>query len=997
MIRLFTKAIKCVLVLLLVANIGWAQGKNVTGKVTSSDDGAPIPGVNILEKGTTNGSVTDGDGGFKISVGTNATLVFSFVGYAPQEVVVGSQAAINVVLQTDVTSLQEIVVIGYGQQEKKDVTGAIVSVASKDFNKGVLSSPQDLFTGRVAGVSVISNSGAPGAGSQIRIRGGSSLSASNDPLIVIDGFPVDNNELKGSANPLATLNPSDIETFTVLKDASATAIYGSRASNGVIIITTKKGKEDGFKLNYNGNLSIASPIKYVDVLTADEYRQMVTGLKDRNFSGIDQNVVNRLGTSNTDWQKEIFRTAVSHDHNIGAEGKWKNLPYRISYGYTDQQGVLNKSVMKRNSINVNLNPSFFDGKLNVTAGFKGSITDNNYSTEGAIGAAVSYDPTQPVYDATSPYGGFFYTKNSSGSPITIGSSNPVSLIEQKDNKSAVTRSIGTLQIDYAIPFVPGLKANINSGFDISTSDGREYDARDAAWSFTGPGNKRDYAAKNISSLFDFYLYYKKQLGRHSLDASAGYSYQHFERKYEEFSRNWDETVFGNYQLNAEGNRVARQDPKSINTLISHFGRINYNYDDRFLVTATLRNDLSSRFSKDTRSGLFPSVALGWRLINEDFMKAFTKMSDLKLRVGYGVTGQQDISTSSYPYLPTYTRSTATAQYQLGDVFYTTYRSNGYDANIKWEQTATYNAGIDVGLFQNKLMFTADYYFRQTKDLINTIPVAMGSNLTNFLTTNVGDMEGRGVEITLTGKPIDKKDFTVQTGVNFTYNFNQITKLTKVDDPDYEGVPTGDISGGTGNKIQNHQVGYAPSSFYVYQQVYDRQGKPIEGLYVDRNGDGETNSKDLYHYQKPAADVLIGVNSSVTYKQFDFSFSGRISLGNYVYNNVNSANNFYGNVYNSAGFFTNLNQDINNTNFRSARYLSDYYVQNASFFKMDFISTGYNFTKLFTEKLRGRIGFTVRNAFIITNYTGLDPELNNGIDNNLYPRPRTFVFNLTLTY
>lgn len=853
-----------------------------------------------------------------------------------------------------------------------------------------------MLTGRVAGVSVISNSGAPSAGSTIRIRGGSSLNATNDPLIVIDGFPVDNNGISGSANPLAAINPNDIESFTVLKDASATAIYGSRASNGVIIITTKKGKEDKLTFNYSGNVSINSVAANVNVLNATQYKALVNDLFTQGLSGINQAAVNKLGTSNTDWQKEIYREAVSHDHTISAEGKYKTTAFRISYGYTDNQGILKGTGFKRNSLNLNVNPSFLDGALNVNAGLKGSITDNEFGNEGAVGAAISFDPTQPVRNGNTNYGGYFFWPQANGTPITIATANPVALIEQTTNNSQVKRLIGTLQVDYAIPFVQGLKANLNTGFDLSRGEGSNIAQKNAAWSSGGPGRREVYSGDNTSKLLDLYLSYRTTFDKHKIDATGGYSYQNFVRESQSVASNFDGKRFTTYSLNEKGDTTALVQPKSINTLISLFGRLNYSFDDRFLITATIRNDQSSRFSKDTRSGWFPSVAAAWKISNESFFSGIKQVSNLKLRAGYGVTGQQDIG-SSYPYLPTYTESTITAQYQLGGSFYRTLRPNGYDGPIRWESTATLNAGFDIGVLNDRISLTADYYYRETRDLLNSIPVAAGTNLSNFITTNVGSLVNKGLELTINAKVFDKKEFTWNLGVNFTKNVAEVTKLIKVQDPSYQGILVGGISGGVGNTIQIHSVGYAPFSFFPYQQAYAPNGKPLEGVYVDRNVDGSSTEKDLYRYKSPNPDFLMGINSSINYRKFDFSFSGRLSINNYVYNNVSSNRTFYNSIYNSNGFFGNVITDIYNTGFTNAQYRSDYYIENASFFKMDFISAGYNFDNLITSKVKGRIGFTVRNAFFITNYKGLDPEVGGGIDNNIYPRARVYMLNLSLTF
>lgn len=979
-----------------------AQNAKVTGKVTSSDDGSGLPGVSIVEKGTSNGTVTDAEGSFSLNVSGDAVLVFSFVGYASQEVAVSGRTQIDVTLETDVTALSEVVIVGYGQQEKKDLTGSVLSFSTKDFNKGVTTAPQDLLVGKVAGVTITSSGGSPSAGATIRIRGTGSLNANADPLVVIDGFPVDNNGVSGLGNPLSSINPNDIESINVLKDASATAIYGSRASNGVIIITTKKGKEGKVQIGYNGNFSVSSPIDYVDVLSGDEYRDMVTDLYLQEYSGINDDAVALLGNENTDWQKQIYRDAFSHDHNVTVSGSTKNLPYRVSYGYTDQVGILKNTDSKRHSLNINVNPTLLNGDLTVNASLKGSFAKENFGNEGAVGAAIAFDPTQPIRSsdpAYAPFGGYYAWLADNGQPITIATANPVALIEQTDNRSEVSRLIGTLKVDYQIPFLEGLKATVNAGFDISESDGYNYAPPSAAWSSGGPGSKNDYTAENRNELLDIYLNYNRQVGKHKFDVTGGYSYQHFERDGTSFVRNWSETQFSVYEFDQNDKEVPFVNPRNPNYLISLFGRLNYNFGDRYLFTATVRNDASSRFSKDNRASVFPSFAFGWRINNESFMQSVKSVSNLKLRLAYGITGQQDIGFV-YPYLPTYSPSTETAKYQFGDTFYNTLRPNAYDPLIKWEETVSYNAGLDFGFFNDKLTGSFDMYLRDTQDLINSIPVAAGSNLSNYLTTNVGSMENRGYEIALNYKLIERENLNWQVGVNFTHNENEITKLTRVTDPNYQGILVGGIAGGVGNTVQNHQVGYPAFSFFVFEQIYDANGKPIEGMYADRTGNGgsvTSNDNNRYRYESPNATYLAGINSNLTYNNFDFSFSGRLSLGNYVYNNLLSERARYSNVYNTNGFFNNVPSAITDTNFSNAQYLSDYYVQDASFFKMDYISAGYNFKQLLDNKLQARIGITVRNAFTITDYSGIDPEVNGGIDNNIYPRPRIFMLNVGFTF
>ncbi len=1012
MIRLFTKAIGSLLVLLLVTGFSWAQDRTITGKVMSSEDSSPLPGVNIIEKGTTNGTATDGDGNFKVTVKDKAVLVISFIGFTTQEIVVGAQSTINVSLAPDVVALSEVVVVGYGTQEKKDLTGSIISVSTKDFNRGVITSPQDLLVGKVAGVQVTSNSGAPGSGSTIRIRGGSSINASNDPLIIIDGFPVDNSSVAGMSNPLSTINPNDIETFTVLKDASATAIYGLRASNGVIIITTKKAKENKLKLSYNSNFSVGTPAKYYEVMDATDYKQMVNDLQQKGVGGITTASLKYLGNENTDWQKEIYRNAFSHDHNISGAGNVKNIPVRVSLGYTDQQGILKGTGLQRESLNINVNPSFLDGKLNVNASFKGSLFQQNFGNEGAVGAAIAYDPTQPVMNGNTKYGGYFTwtlpadnlpggIMNPDGSVNYIGVANPVSLIEQTDNRSNASRAIGNIQIDYVLPFLPDLRANLNAGFDFSHGEGHNNAPTSAAWTIrNGTGQLINYTSDNKSKLLDFYLSYKKTLGDNKIDVTAGYSYQDFTRDGSNFSRNGDGSLIVDGDKSAPTNPQPRKYIPNPNTLISFFGRVNYSYMDKYLVTATVRNDQSSRFAKENRVGIFPSGSVAWRINKESFLVDSKIISNLKLRASYGTTGQQDIGTSSYPYLALYQQSTSTAQYQFGNSYYNTLRPNPYDANIKWETTTTTDIGLDVGIIKDRITLAVDVYNRETKDLINFIPIAAGSNFSNFLLTNVGNLTNKGVEVSLNAKVFDRENLTWDFGLNFTQNMNEVTKLTKTDDPNYAGINVGGISGGVGNFVQNINVGYPANSFFVFQQIYDAQGNPIEGLYVDRSGNGgnvTSNNLNKYHYKSPRPSQLIGVNSRVNYKSFDFAFSGRISLDNYVYNNVFSERARYSTVYNQSGFFNNVPKAITNTGFINPQYWSDYYVENASFFKMDFMSAGYNFDNILPQKVKARVSFTVQNAFFITKYSGNDPEVNNGIDNNIYPRPRTFLLGLNLTF
>lgn len=989
------------IVSLLLTNLAMAQQSVLTGKVTDSSSGDALPGVSIVVKGTTNGTISKFDGTFSLTVNRGDIVQFSFVGYKTQEVAMAGQREIAVVLEVDNAELDEVVVIGYGQVKKGDATGAVSTVSSKDFNKGGITSPQDLLVGKSAGTVITSSGGAPGSGATIRIRGGSSMSASNDPLIIIDGFPVSNSGISGLANPLSTINPNDIETFTVLKDASATAIYGSRASNGVILITTKKGAVGKpLQVEYNATMSLSSLPAYMDVLSGDEFRAMAYDLASKGSVGLSMASLGRLGNENTNWQKEIYQTAFAHDHNVNFSGGLKNIPYRLSLGYTNQDGILKTTNMERTTLTVGADPTFLDNHLKVSINLKGSYTKQNFGDQGAVGSAVSYDPTQPVMNGNTKFGGYYTwvnlsdvlpdgTMNPNGSPNPIGVSNPVALLEQTDNRSTVQRSLGNVQFDYKFHFLPELRANMNIGYDYFSTKGHNNAPDNAAFTFrNGIGRKNDYEQTGKTQLFDFYLNYAKEIAsvKSKVDATVGYSWQHFYKDGWAFVRNGAETQVS----------VDKETSKFINEnyLVSFFGRLNYTVMDRYLLTLTLRNDGSSRFSKENRWGLFPAAALAWKINDESFMKGIKAVSDLKLRLGWGVTGQQDIG-NDYPYLPVYRGSTPTAQYQFGNTFYNTLRPNPYDANIKWEETTTYNVGLDYGFLKNRISGSIDVYKRETKDLLNFIPIAAGSNFSNFLTTNVGNLENKGIELTLNGLVISKKDLSWNVGFNAAYNENKITKLTKTDDPNYTGVDTGGIAGGVGNFIQNQRVGFPSNSFFVFQQVYGANGMPIEGLYVDRTGTGGTvtsNNLNKYHYKKPAPDYTLGISSRIAYKQFDFSFSGRANIGNYVYNNVASGS-LYSTVYNQSGFYNNIPRQVNNSKFTNTQYFSDFYIENASFFKMDNMSVGYNLEKY----LKARISFTAQNVFTITKYSGLDPEVDGGIDNNFYPRPRVFVLGVNLTF
>nr|WP_321408807.1 SusC/RagA family TonB-linked outer membrane protein [uncultured Carboxylicivirga sp.] len=976
-----------------------AQEMTVTGVVTDASDGMPLPGVTVAVKGTTTGTITTPDGAYTLKVSKGQTLVFSFIGYKNVETIIESQSQINIALEADVIGMEEVVVIGYGTSKKKDLTGSIQTVSADDFNQGVISSPQQLINGKVAGVQITDGGGAPGDGATIRIRGGSSLSASNDPLIIIDGVPLDNSGVSGMRNSLNVVNPNDIETFTVLKDASATAIYGSRASNGVILITTKKGKSSGIQIDYAGNFSVATPANKLDVLSADQYREVLA----EKFPGN----VSLLGNANTDWQDEIYRNAISTDHNLALSGTIvENLPYRVSFGYNNTNGILDESSMNRKTASLNLNPSLFDDHLRINISAKGMTINNNFSNQGAVGAAISLDPTQVIKgDEYAAYGGYFAWARPDGSPNGNAPDNPRALIDQRIDKSIVNRFVGNAQFDYKFHFLPDLRANLNLGLDMSEGkdDDKVQTLPNAAWdtdAFLRGGGYNTYVQKKENKLLDFYLQYNKDLPSldSRFDVMGGYSWQHF----------WAENTSGSWfnLANDAGDYV--RDPENLtrneNYLVSFFGRLNYVLSEKYYLTFTLRNDGSSRFSEDNRWGLFPSVALAWNMKEESFLSNSDVLSTLKMKLGYGVTGQQDIG-SDYGYFGTYKSGQATAQYlyynnvtgSYTKVPITSIRPNGYDENLKWEETTTYNIGFDYGFLNDRINGSLDVYLRETKDLLNQIPVPAGANLTNELVTNVGSLENRGFELTVNATAIQNNDFTWNIGANVTYNKNEITKLTRVEDPSYLGVQTGGISGGTGNMIQIHQVGQAAGSFFVYQQVYDSNGKPIEGVYLDKNEDGEFNESDLMVYKQSAPKVMLGLNTSFTYKNWDLSMVGRANLGQYVYNNMASSRGWYNSMQISGEYLNNLHSDVLNTNFNSAQYFSSYYVQKASFFRMDNITLGYNMSDLLNNKLKMRVYGSLNNAFVITGYEGLDPEVSGGIDNNMYPRPRTFLLGVNVTF
>lgn len=961
--------------------------KIITGNVTDAVSKEGLIGVSVLVKDTTAGSITDIDGNFSIKMpkGKN-TLVFSYVGYQTQEIDVSNLNSVNIRLVQG-KLLEDVVVIGYGTVKRTDVTGTLQTVNNDKFNKGAITGAQELLAGKIPGVTITTD-GGPGNGSKIRIRGESSLTASNDPLIVIDGVPVDNNTINGGRNILNTINPNDIENMTVLKDASSAAIYGNRASGGVILITTKKGKMgDKFKVGYEGKLFSGKITKTIDVLDSARFLKVVrTSLTE----GERNEVLSLVGNSNTDWQKEIYQNAIGHEHNLYFSGSTKFLPYRVSLNYNDNKGILKTDRFTRYLGSINLNPQFFNNRLQIGIYAKGMKEKNKFADKGAIGNAISFDPTQTsAYNDTVPYGGYFaWLINDKGRlyPDGLAPTNPLALLKYKDDKSDVTRYVLNSTIDYRFKFLPDLRANLNLGFDKSLGKGTVNIPANIAVSYndkTGGGANNEYEQTKKNSLLEFYLNYKKVLGKHSIDLMSGYSWQHF--------------YFKNYSLNANAART----PSEIqikNTpyelyLLSMYGRFNYGYNDRYLFTFTLRRDGTSRFAPGKRWGLFPSAAIGVKLIDNK-NKYFNNM---KLRLGWGIIGQENLSSDPkyyYAYLANYQASYENASYQFGDRFYSTLRPNGYDENIKWEENETYNLGLDMSIIKSKLTASFDIYRKNTYDLLNEIPLPAGTNLTNFIVTNVGNMKAQGVEFSLNTFDIGSKNFNWDFSVNFAYNKSEVTKLLATTDTTYKGVLTGGIAGGVGGNIQIYSVGYAPKSFFVYQQLYDENGKILEGKFVDRNNDGIINDNDKYQYKKPDPDYTIGFTSSFDIYNFNLAFAGRASIGNYIYNNVQTNIGWYGNILVSNGL-RNLSQSAVDLNVyrQSNLSYSDHFIQDASFLKLDHVTLSYNFKQM--KNMLLKVYGTVQNPFVMTKYVGIDPEISNGIDNDFYPRARTLIFGVNI--
>jgi TonB-linked SusC/RagA family outer membrane protein len=947
----------------------------VSGTVTDEANAMPLPGVNVVIKGTARGTSTDFDGNYTLEVNDGETIVISYLGYTTQEILFTGQTRVDVALKEDAAQLDEVVLIGYGATTKQDATGAVEKVSDEDFNRGAIVAPQQLIAGKAAGVRVTTGGGAAGEGGEIRIRGGASLGSdfggTNDPLIVIDGLPIDQRGgAQGSRNALNAINPADIEDFVVLKDASATAIYGSRASNGVILITTKKGRANQpLQIEYGLQASTRRVANTIDNLSASQYRRIA------QENGIDPS---EFGNANTDWQDQIYRTGVGAIHNVTATKGFENFNFRINYNHVSQEGPLLGDLYERNGINTSFVHRFLDNDLKITAIARGIRDEYIYADQGTIGAAVRFDPTQPVRNPD----GSFYQYGTGGSLPPV---NPVFTLTETEDRQRIERFIGNFNLDYNFWFLRDLKLSVNAGIDYAENSG----FRNAPANPNNPGafdfNGQSEGLNRNTSL-DFLLNYKTTLESldTKIDVTAGHAYQEF------YVRSDVNEVSGpNTLIDTDINR---------NALLSYFARASFDIADRYLISASWRRDGSSRFSEDNRYGNFPGVSVGWKIMNESWMRD-SFFSNLKLRAGWGVTGQQEIG-QNYGFLGLYTPSRNDQAFiQFGTsvsgnpIFIRTLRPEGFDENLTWEETTQYNVALDYGFFNNRLSGTIDFYYRETEDLLATVPVPAGSNLTDLITTNVGAITSRGLEVTVNGVIFQKEDFGWNTNFNVTFQEQEITKLSLSDDPNFF-INVGGISGGVGNNIQILKPGFDPTTFFVFRQVYDNDGNPIEGAYVDVNGDNQITEADRQPYKKATPDAFIGWTNNLRYKSFDLNFTFRGSFGNYVYNNNASDLGNLNAIVNQPGYIANGHSSVLDTGFNNQQLFSDYYIERADFVRLDNISLGYT---LPFEKITLRASLTATNLFVITEYSGLDPEIGNGIQNNFYPRTRDVVLGLNFTF
>ncbi|WP_298140406.1 SusC/RagA family TonB-linked outer membrane protein [Flavobacterium sp.] len=973
---------KLLFLLLLLPFSVFAQS-TLEGVVKDSKSKQPIPGVNVVVQGATAGTSTDLDGKFKLAkLKSGDKIVFSFIGYKNEIVNYNGQSSISVSLEEESNQIQEVVVqVGYGTVKKKDATGSVATVASKDFNKGANVTVENLLNGRVAGLT-INTSGAPGSGSQIRIRGGSSLFASNDPLVVVDGLPISNTTNVGSTSFLASLNPSDIETFTVLKDASSTAIYGARASNGVIIITTKKGSKK-LSVDYNFNYGSGKLVDKIDVFSADEYRNIIQTLRPGD--------VGLLGNSNTDWQEAIYRRTDYFDNNLSLKGNLFNkIPARISIGRTYQEGLRLTNEFNRNTVSAALSPSLLKDHLKLR--FSANYTnETNRFADGVENSAIQFDPTQPIYDSNSPFGGFFeyynYNAATNQNALLLAPRNPVAQLIQTNDSGRNNRLFGNIEFDYKFHFLPELRAVLNLGYDESRGNRLRLVSPDAA---TGGsiGDVRygtnEFRTKNIKNkLLDFYLVYNKLFGKINFELTGGYSYQKFE-EHEYFTGN-------RYNIfNQDADAI---DPTD-NVLIGFFGRTNLTFNDKYLLTLSMRRDATSRFDVNNRWGNFPAAAFAWKM-KDDFFADSKIVSDFKLRLGWGITGQQVLpSDANNYYLQQYSVGGTNSQYIFGSIPYAVGIPNPYNTNLKWEETTTYNLGFDYGLLNNRITGTLDLFYKKADDMISKTAFADGGSFTNRGWANIGSFTTKGIEFAVNAEILNSKNFKWNVNFNATKFERRIDELALNSD-----ILLGDVGAGTGGTAQILSEGFTPYSFYVYKQLYDSNNNPIEGAYADLNGDSIINGDDRYIYKNPDPDLTLGFASNMNYKNLDFSFNLRASLGNRIYNSVNATKAQYDLLKNNA-VLGNIPSSVLSTDFNTTSdvILSDIYIENGSFLRLDNVTLGYTFPEVFDGKASVRLFTGVQNAFVLTKYSGLDPEIaNDGRDNTIYPRQRSILFGANVKF
>ena len=969
---------KKLLFFLLILPLGILAQSTLKGTVLDGANSGPLPGANVIVEGTSNGTTTDFDGNFTISnIKKGDILVISYIGYKDQKITYNNQNNITITLEEDSKELKDVVVIGYGTVKKKDATGSVTSISSKDFNKGTVVTAENLLNGKVAGVSINTGGGAPGSGAEIRIRGGSSLLASNDPLIVIDGLPISNSGVSGSTSVLSSINPNDIESFTILKDASATAIYGSRASNGVILITTKKGSKQ-LTVDYNFQYGSGKKFNDIDVFSAQDYRSLINNIGSANQ-------ISMLGDANTDWQDAIYRRTDFVDNNLSLKGNlFKAIPTRFSIGNTYQEGLRLTNNFNRNTISVSMNPSFFKDhlKLNVNANY---TNQKNRFADGVEGAAIRFDPTQPIYDDTNPSGFFEYiTGYNNGNAVYASPSiaNPVAQLLQTYDRGKNNRFYGNFQLDYKFHFLPELRAVVNLGYDNNDGSRNVYRSSQARTGFLNNnislGTNYNESNTRINKSLDSYFIYNKTFGDFNVEATAGYAYQKFE--------NSGLTGYNSTDATAEQRAYIDNDI----VLLGFFGRGNINYKDKYLFTFTYRRDGTSRFGSDNRWGNFPAAAFAWK-VKDDFFKDSDLISDLKLRVGWGVTGQQEINESLF-YRQLYNIGNTNSQYTFGNTSVNVAVPSAYGP-IKWEETTTYNAGIDFGIKENKLSGSIDLFYKKSNDLFQIGPFADGGNYTNQGPQNVGDMSTKGIEFNINYNVI-KND-----NVNWDVNFNA-TKFERRIDKIASGIPiyTGFTGVGTGGTSQILAEGYTPNSFYVYKQLYDASGAPIEGAFADLDGDGIITGQDRYIYKNPDPDLLLGFSSTFRYKNLDFGFNLRASIGNRILNTIKSTGSYYSQL--EDGQLRNVSTNVLYTNFEfqnGENVLSDMFIENGSFLRMDYATIGYTFPKWLDGKASLRLFTGLQNPFIITKYSGLDPEINGGIDATIYPRQKQVLFGANVKF